>query len=66
MAQRLGLLKQDFEMFVKSTGCDAPAAMYSIGKNGWKERGATWKEPGFRQGANHPVVGVSPYDVENR
>jgi formylglycine-generating enzyme required for sulfatase activity len=55
---------QDFEMFVKSTGYDATGGMYSLGKDGWKQRGATWKEPGFSQGANHPVVGVSWNDAE--
>ena len=51
-------------MFVKSTGYDATGGMYSIGKGGWKQRGATWKEPGFSQGSNHPVVGVSWNDAE--
>jgi formylglycine-generating enzyme required for sulfatase activity len=55
---------QDFEMFVKSTGYDATGGMFSIGKDGWKQRGATWKEPGFSQRANHPVVGVSWNDAE--
>ena len=49
---------QDFETFVKSTGYDATGGMYSLGKDGWKQRGATWKKPGFSQGATHPVVGV--------
>jgi len=35
---------QDFEMFVKSTGYDATRGVYSIAKNGWEQRGATWKE----------------------
>jgi formylglycine-generating enzyme required for sulfatase activity len=55
---------QDFEMFVKSTGYDAPGGMFSIGKDGWKQRGATWKEPGFSQGATYPVVGVSWNDAK--
>jgi formylglycine-generating enzyme required for sulfatase activity len=55
---------QDFEVFAKSTGYDAPVGMYSIGKDGWKQRGATWKEPGFSQGSTHPVVGVSWNDAE--
>jgi hypothetical protein len=55
---------RDFEMFVKSTGYDATGGMYSIGKDGDKQRGATWKEPGFSQGPNHPVVGVSWNDAE--
>src|SRR5271166_1025473 len=55
---------QDFEMFVKSTGYDATGGMFSIGKGGWKQRGDTWKEPGFSQGATHPVVGVSWNDAK--
>jgi hypothetical protein len=55
---------QDFEMFVKSTGYDATGGMASIGRDGWTQRGATWKEPGFSQGPNHPVVGVSWNDAE--
>jgi hypothetical protein len=49
---------QDFETFVKSTGYDVTGSMYSIGNDGWKQRGATWKEPGFSQGSTRPVVGV--------
>jgi len=55
---------RDFEIFVKGTGYDATGGMWSIGKDGDKQRGATWKEPGFSQGANHPVVGVSWNDAE--
>jgi len=59
---------RDFETFVKSTDYDATGGMWSLGKDGgkdgWKQRGATWKEPGFSQGANHPVVGVSWNDAE--
>jgi formylglycine-generating enzyme required for sulfatase activity/WD40 repeat protein len=69
---------QDFKAFVKSTGYDATqgppifteqgfkpggSSMYSLGKDGWKQRGATWKEPGFSQGSNHPVVGLNWVDV---
>jgi formylglycine-generating enzyme required for sulfatase activity len=58
---------QDFETFVKSTGYDATAGMYSLDKHelsGWGQRGATWKEPGFSQGPTHPVVGVSWNDAK--
>jgi hypothetical protein len=41
---------QDFENFVKSTGYDATGGMFSLGKDGRKQRGATWREPGFKQG----------------
>jgi hypothetical protein len=55
---------RDFESFVKNTGYDATAGMWSFGRDGWHRRGATWKEPGFSQGPNHPVVGVCWYDAE--
>ena len=48
---------RDFEAFVKSTGYDATGGMFSLAHDGWKLRGATWEEPGFRKGANHPVGG---------
>jgi tetratricopeptide (TPR) repeat protein/formylglycine-generating enzyme required for sulfatase activity len=55
---------QDFEMFVKSTGYDCNAGVRSLGKDGPEQRGATWKEPGFGQGPNYPVVGVNWNDAE--
>jgi formylglycine-generating enzyme required for sulfatase activity len=55
---------RDFETFVKSTGYDATGDMWSLGEDGYKQGGATWKEPGFSQAANHPVVGVSWNDAE--
>jgi formylglycine-generating enzyme required for sulfatase activity len=57
---------QDFEAFVKSTGYDATEGVYSLGKDGWKQRGATWREPGFEQDRKYPypVVGVSWEDAE--
>ncbi len=50
---------QDFEKFVKATGYDATIGMASLGKDGWKARGHTWKNPGFPQGPTHPVVGMN-------
>jgi formylglycine-generating enzyme required for sulfatase activity len=55
---------RDFEMFVKDTRHDATGGMWSIGKDGDKQGGATWEKPGFSQGPNHPVVGVSWNDAE--
>jgi len=55
---------EDFHAFVESAGYDATEGMYSIGKDGWKRRGATWKEPGFKQDPTNPVVGVSWDDVK--
>jgi Sulfatase-modifying factor enzyme 1 len=48
----------------KQPGYDAMEPMYSLGKDGWKQRGTTWKEPGFKQDPTHPVVGVSWDDAK--
>jgi formylglycine-generating enzyme required for sulfatase activity len=55
---------QDFEAFVADTNYDATGGMWSLGKDGWKEREATWREPGFSQGPTHPVVGASWNDAK--
>jgi len=55
---------QDFEAFVADTNYDATEGMWSLDKDGWKQRGATWREPGFSQGPKHPVAGVSWNDAK--
>jgi hypothetical protein len=55
---------QDFEAFVADTDHDATEGMWSLGKDGWVQRGAIWREPGFSQGPTHPVVGVSWNDAK--
>ncbi len=50
---------KDFKAFVDATGYDATAGMFSIGSDGVKQIGDTWKNPGFTQTEAHPVVGVS-------
>ena len=54
---------RDFRAFVEATGYDATGKMYSIGPDGWKMRGMTWRNPGFPQGTDHPVCGVSYLDA---
>jgi Sulfatase-modifying factor enzyme 1 len=54
---------EDYSAFVDATGNDTTGGMWSLGQEGWKQLGATWKEPGFSQGPTHPVVGVSWYDA---
>lgn len=56
---------QDFEKFVNDTGYDATVGMYSLGSDDWKQRGDTWKHPGFEQRPTHPVCGVSWDDATN-
>ncbi len=55
---------QDFQVFVEQTGYDATGGMYSMRKDGLKQRGGSWREPGFEQGPTHPVVGVSSVDAK--
>jgi hypothetical protein len=52
---------EDYSAFFDATGNDTTGGMWSLGQDGWKQLGATWKEPGFSQGTAHPVVGVSWY-----
>ena len=51
--------EQDFEAFVKGSAYDATGHVFSMGIDGWKERGDTWKNPGFDQGPTYPVCGVN-------
>jgi|HubBroStandDraft_6_1064221.scaffolds.fasta_scaffold03828_5 hypothetical protein len=55
---------EDFQAFVENAGYDATGGMWSLGQDGWKQLGATWKEPGFSQGPTNPVVGVSWDDAK--
>ncbi len=54
----------DFAAFVKETGYDATAGVRSFSKtNQWGAVGESWKNPGFKQTKDHPVVGVSWLDA---
>ena len=55
---------RDFEAFVQATGYDAVGGMSSaVTQNGFKLKEMSWKAPGFQQGPDHPVVGVSWEDA---
>jgi len=54
----------DFEAFVRATGYNATAGCWTLGKDGWKQRGESWKNPGFMQTDKHPVCGVSWDDAQ--
>lgn len=56
----------DFAQFVSASGYNAEHGMFSMDIDGWKQRGATWRNPGvgFEQTDNHPVVGVNQMDAK--
>jgi len=55
---------KDFTAFVNATGYDATGGMYSVTNGDWGQRGATWRNPGFSQTEQEPVVGVSWNDAK--
>ena len=55
---------QDFEAFVNASGYNATRDMYSFQGDAWKQRGDTWRAPGFPQGPAHPVCGVNWDDAK--
>jgi formylglycine-generating enzyme required for sulfatase activity len=54
---------KDFKAFVDATGYDATQGMNSVGPDGWKQRGDSWKSPGFSQTDDCPVVGIDWNDA---
>jgi formylglycine-generating enzyme required for sulfatase activity len=55
---------RDFQAFVQATGYDAVGGMSSvIIRDGFKLTTLSWRDPGFAQTAEHPVVGVSWEDA---
>jgi serine/threonine protein kinase len=55
---------RDFNAFVEATSYDAVGGMSSvIIANGFKLNAMSWKNPGFAQTPEHPVVGVSWEDA---
>lgn len=49
---------------MKATSLDATKNMLSLRADGWKQRGNTWRSPGFEQGLTNPVCGVSWDDAQ--
>jgi serine/threonine protein kinase len=55
---------RDFEAFVQATGYDAIGGMSSVViQNGFKLNDMSWKNPGFVQTSEHPVIGISWEDA---
>ena len=62
---------KDFRVFVRETGYvhlretkDPNSRMWSLDRDGNKQRGHSWENPGFTQTDEHPVVGVNWYDAK--
>ena len=57
--------RRDFAAFVAATGHDATGGMLTIGHDDidWSPHGHTWRDAGFPQTDDHPVVGVSYHDA---
>ncbi len=57
--------KRQFGVFVKETGHDANGSCWIFDSDVWVERkNRSWRNPGFRQKGNHPVVCVSWKDAK--
>jgi len=55
---------QDFEAFASASGYQDGRMLYGHHRDGWKERTGDWRNPGFVQAADHPVVGVNWDDAQ--
>ena len=64
-------LVRDFRAFVEESGyvhmretADSDSRMWSLDRDGYKQRGHSWENPGFKQTEDDPVVGVSWYEAK--
>ena len=62
---------RDFRAFVEESGyvhmretADSDSRMWSLDRDGSKQRGHSWDNPGFKQTEDHPAVGVCWYDAK--
>jgi formylglycine-generating enzyme required for sulfatase activity len=56
---------RDFAAFADATGHSTGDMLEVLGEDGWREQpGYNWRSPGFPQGPEHPVVGVSWDDAQ--
>ena len=57
---------KDFAAFIAATGYDATGNMLTLGADDidWLPHGHSWNAPGFSQGEDHAVVGISYYDAQ--
>jgi formylglycine-generating enzyme required for sulfatase activity len=54
---------RDFDAFFQETSYDATGGMDSLQRDGFKDHRNSWKDPGFKQSPEHPVVGISREDA---
>jgi formylglycine-generating enzyme required for sulfatase activity len=54
---------RDFQTYFEATNYDATGGMDSLQKDGFKDHGQSWKDPGFKQSPDNPVVGISREDA---
>ncbi len=57
---------RDFAAFEEATGHRAEGGMLTLGPDDhdWLPKGRTWRDPGFPQADDHPVVGVNYHDAQ--
>lgn len=54
---------RDFAAFVAATGYDATNDFYYYKNRAWRQGGQDWRNPGFEQTDDHPVVGINWKDA---
>ena len=61
---RFAVTRREFRAFVEATRFPIPDQAYTVEDDGFRLRdGRGWRNPGFAQDDNHPVVSVSWYDA---
>ncbi|MBF0284075.1 MAG: formylglycine-generating enzyme family protein, partial [Magnetococcales bacterium] len=60
----LGMFREFVEQTLHVTDAEREGSSFGPGPGGWQERpGVNWRNPGFAQGEDHPVVCVSWFDA---
>ena len=55
---------RDFDAFFQAQSYDATGGMWSHQRDGFKDHGHSWQNPGFPQSPEHAVVGISWDDAK--
>ena len=56
--------RRDFATFAASTNFSSANKIISVDRDGWQQITGSWKNPGFPQEDDHPVVGTSWDDAQ--